>query len=97
MSLGAEFVVYRLYDAADVVIYVGMTQRLKSRLQKHRTRFRGEIAGVDFDGPLEYDMAGRVEIHEIRRHRPKHNRLHNTLEPGELQRAWWREHLGRAA
>jgi hypothetical protein len=83
---------YRLFDAADTVLYVGSTRSLTERLYKHRSRpgWGGSIARIEAvvhatrSEALDAEIADRLELnpaHSLDRDLiPKDMRL----APGEL-------------
>lgn len=74
-DLGRATTVYRLFDADDVCLYVGMTANLESRLDTHRrdSAFGNRIASVRTTLHEDRPTATPVESAEILRLRPRWN------------------------
>lgn len=71
-----EHFVYRVYDAAGRVIYVGRTRRPDARWQVHRSQKRDMVHQAHscrMAGPYKYETANRIEAHLIHVHSPAFN------------------------
>lgn len=67
--------VYRHYDAAGRLLYVGCTSLPKTRPYQHKTKpWWPEVARTVFSSPLSYAAGQSVEFAAIRNERPLHNR-----------------------
>ena len=74
--------VYYLYDAEGMLIYVGKSTKIKSRILQHLNnyetekgvRMMEEIASIDFEICGSELISLLLESHEIKKHRPKFNR-----------------------
>lgn len=73
---------YRHFDAAGVLLYVGISLSAVQRLAQHRDKpwFR-QIARVDVEWFDDRGQAERAEVAAIRRERPAHNVRHATGLP----------------
>jgi hypothetical protein len=79
--------VYRLYDAAGVVVYVGISKRLKERLLSHVRRFRIEgwdLVGFEADLMPSREAAEDREVELTMKLRPIRN-----VVVGPLHRGVW--------
>lgn len=67
--------VYRAYDAAGQLLYVGMTIDLDRRRREHKTNRIWFDQAVRFRiaGPYNYQSARRIERQAINSERPVHN------------------------
>ena len=75
MSARNQFV-YRVYNAAGEVIYVGRTSRPEHRWSVHRSAKRDMVHQTHacrMAGPYEYETARRIEAHLIHAHNPEFN------------------------
>ena len=70
-----DYYVYRLYDAAGELLYVGSTSNVRRRVQEHRRNqpWGHLIASSAFGGPLPQQDAWRLEDKTIREQRPRYN------------------------
>lgn len=69
---------YRHYDKAGRLLYVGISLSPTYRLAQHRkSHWHGQIARVDIEWHLSQERAARAEVHAIRRERPLHNKVYN--------------------
>lgn len=70
-----EHVVYRAFDAAGALLYVGCTARLEDRLSAHRfTSDWGHLGvRVKVVGPYNYETAREIERVAIATERPLYN------------------------
>lgn len=81
-NLPAKTGVYYLYDADNMLIYVGKSTNIKSRILQHLNNYeteRGvtmmqEIASISFELTGSELISLLLESHEIKKHRPKFNR-----------------------
>lgn len=66
---------YRYFDAAGVLLYVGATRRLKQREQEHRawSPWWSLVASKTVQGPYSEDVAHEHESKAITTERPKRN------------------------
>jgi predicted GIY-YIG superfamily endonuclease len=85
--------VYRLYNASDELLYIGMSGRLMARIETHTQTqpWRDQIAYVKADGFPNRKAASRAEREAIRIENPKYNVLHKTPEAlmlDKLQQFW---------
>lgn len=73
------FVVYRLYDAVDRLLYVGYTSDLPYRVYKHRrgSEFGALVARTEYDVYPTGWLAEKAEVRAIQTLRPLFNRSHN--------------------
>ena len=65
--------VYRVYDAAGELLYVGCTKRLDKRWTEHRTERPGMVAAmarIQLQGPYGRDRAREIERQAIRTEEP---------------------------
>lgn len=82
-----RYMIYRLHDAAGVVVYVGRSCDVANRIRAHHssaTHHLPEVAErsawlfdartVSMVGPYTWDEACKVERHEIETHQPRGNR-----------------------
>jgi predicted GIY-YIG superfamily endonuclease len=68
--------VYRAYNDADELLYVGVTGNLPERIKGHRSErswWRVEVARVESDGVLPWAEALASERAQIAALRPRHN------------------------
>lgn len=88
-------VLYRLYDAADELLYVGITVNSEQRIKSHRYngRWGSLIARVEQD-EVASSEAREIERNQIRRLRPRHNVLSATDSARTEVRAAARAHDG---
>lgn len=79
--------VYRCYDVADRLLYVGVTSNLPARLARHRgeSPWWAVVARLEADGYGDRAEADRHERHLIRIKRPVHNR---QITQGADRFAW---------
>lgn len=69
-----EHFVYRIYDGAGVLLYVGCTNHLERRWTEHRSTNRGMTAQarrLKVSGPYNYDTARRLEAEALTNEFPK--------------------------
>lgn len=74
---------YRAYDAAGVLLYVGITKDVDQRLREHRMTTswcRDEMARVEIEEYPNRDLAHWAEFHAITIEAPKHNRQAQAAE-----------------
>lgn len=69
-----EHFVYRAYDAADDLLYVGCTARLDERFRTHRmsTEWHPLMTRLRLSGPYNYDTARQLEREALHTERPLH-------------------------
>lgn len=81
-----EHFVYRAYDAAGRLLYVGCTRRPIARWKQHRKMGGWADDAVRFHvaGPYNYDTGRYLERHGIRTENPRHNR--DTAEEARARR-----------
>lgn len=74
-----EHFVYRAYDAAGQLLYVGCTLRPSLRYQEHKGQSRWFCMASSFkmQGPYNYETARRLEREAIHSEHP----IHNSNEP----------------
>lgn len=91
--------VYRLFGAADELLYVGCTSDLRRRSYNHSREqpWWDEVEGFSIIGPFVGEGAKRraraVEAHIIRTEAPRENIWHSTTS----KRFWHLSHLRAAA
>lgn len=81
-NLPSKTGVYYLYDSDNMLIYVGKSTNIKSRILQHLNNYdteRGvtmmqEIASISFELTGSELISLLLESHEIKKHRPKFNR-----------------------
>lgn len=75
-----QFVVYRMYDAQGILLYVGKTGAVTSRLAAHmRTQpWADQIARVEYIKCVSEQAALAVERYLIEVLTPRHNATYNT-------------------
>lgn len=74
--------VYRLYDANDVLLYVGITTDTAVRWQAHSTsKWWPNVARKDVTWYAKRTDAEAAEIAAIKAERPAHNRAHADYHP----------------
>lgn len=88
---------YRLFNAADEALYVGITRYPEQRFKTHRSQsWWSEVARRDLE-EIPDDEAFSIERDVIRQLAPAHNKQSNPNHPGTIARtrsaAW---HGGRA-
>jgi predicted GIY-YIG superfamily endonuclease len=78
MNVNGEHVVYRCYDAAGRVIYIGATSDIRKRLKVHRrdSPWFSEVFAVESTVYPERWLAFYAEGQAIRDENPRHNRMH---------------------
>lgn len=84
-------VVYRFYDDADRLIYVGSTSNLSKRQIHHRCcmAWWADVARVEYDVHADIAEARDAEREQIAELRPVHNRLHNPDWEWSYDRQAW--------
>lgn len=69
--------VYRLFDAAGQLLYVGCTMNGASRLGSHRDKpWWTQVASASFEHFSSYAEASRAEYAAIEAERPRHTKDH---------------------
>lgn len=73
------YVLYRLYDRENRLLYVGRTINPAGRLNAHlyRQLWADEVAGATFQRFTDPVTLARAEVEAIRRERPRYNVVHN--------------------
>jgi predicted GIY-YIG superfamily endonuclease len=73
--LAAPHFVYRLFDAAGALLYVGCTHDPKKRLRSHARKqpWWPEVARVDHSHPMPLGAARRLESIAINAENPRYN------------------------
>jgi hypothetical protein len=103
-------VVYRVYDEAGALLYVGQSARPDTRDRHHRSRavWYRRVARREVAGPFTRDAALAHEFYSINRELPEYNvtRENGYRGPGsqawlvaeseEFQRRWVEDHNFRA-
>ena len=88
-NLRGDFHVYYLIDAAGEIVYVGVTSDIRGRFKWHvqHNPFWPDVKRIDFTHLEGYttEQALLFEKLEIRRLRPKHNKIKTTLTPRQQQ------------
>ena len=76
MGKKSECYVYRCYDTAGVLLYVGMTGSVPGRVSQHRQSggWSDRIARVDQSGPMSRKAAAALEAKQIAELAPEFNR-----------------------
>lgn len=71
---------YRLYDTADRLLYVGITNDPKERMKAHAgdKDWWPSVCTRDFEWFASREEAAAAEVIAIREEQPAHNRTHNT-------------------
>lgn len=81
--------VYRLYDEADALLYIGMTNDPERRFEQHakERRWWPRVARRTVQWFADRPTAGRAEVGAIQAEAPKHNGTHSPLRrpPGIYQ------------
>jgi len=69
---------YRIFDEADVLLYIGMSVNKFKRVDYHCSHqpWADEIACVRFERFADREELARAEIRAIRKEHPKYNRRH---------------------
>lgn len=83
-------VVYRVFDAHDALLYIGMTNDLTSRLKNHRSTkpWWIDVARVEATQPMGRALAVTVERDSIRDEQPRYNvAAKYGMEAHEIARA----------
>lgn len=77
---------YRLYDEADVLLYVGVTDNLHSRMQMHGSSspWFGDVARTETDEHASRAGALAAEAQAIANDRPLHNRRGTGSKGGSV-------------
>lgn len=78
--------VYRFYNAAGEIIYVGCTRRPEQRWKEHQKDSRSMVAeavACRMSGPYDYPSARRIERQQQYDYRPKYNPTPITRDRGE--------------
>jgi excinuclease UvrABC nuclease subunit len=75
--------VYRCYDAAGVLLYIGLTSRLEKRMKEHRQQdeWGPEIVHMRVQPYSDERKGGDVEKSQIWYLQPRHNRMFKHYEP----------------
>jgi predicted GIY-YIG superfamily endonuclease len=76
-------ILYRFFNTAGRLLYVGITNDAATRIQQHeadKAWFR-DVTGCTMEHFPTRDALERAEIHAIQTERPKHNIAHATIEP----------------
>jgi excinuclease UvrABC nuclease subunit len=70
---------YRLYDSAGRLLYVGISHDVHSRIRTHRTdkHWGAEVADARLEVYPTRASALSAEANAIRRERPRYNVIHN--------------------
>lgn len=81
--------IYRHYDAAAALLYVGMTKNPESRpyVKYGREHWIDDSARVEVDGPYPLDEAAALERKAIRDEAPLHNVYRNNGNLKAAERA----------
>lgn len=68
---------YRLYDAADALLYVGISRQIEKRLKTHarHSPWGGDVDRIEIEDYPDRPSAELAEALAIRRENPRHNRL----------------------
>jgi hypothetical protein len=80
MSVG---MIYRCYDAADGLLYVGMTGDWIKREKVHarNTRWWSEVARVSFENCADWGAATVRDVEVIQAESPRYNVINNKRKP----------------
>jgi hypothetical protein len=80
--------VYRIHNAEDEVIYIGMSHEPAERVREHRRLkpWADEIAGHEADWYPDRAAAQAAEAKAIRKHQPKYNVVHTPELRRRIQR-----------
>lgn len=83
------FYVYRLFNAANELLWVGQTTQLTARFAKHRQErpWAGEIATATVTPVVDLEAALTAETEAIKIENPKYNKIeggdpHSRFHPG---------------
>lgn len=94
---------YRLYDADDVLLYVGVTYNPKARFTQHRDTksWWPQVARTEFQWFPSRSEAEAAERELIEAEAPPHNVLHHPVRGAQLRAAnseqYWRRVDGQRA
>ena len=73
--------VYRLYDATDVLLYIGVANRPDERWGTHRNKpWWSQVARTEIEWHPNRDAALRCEAVAIREENPLHNQVIPNLD-----------------
>jgi predicted GIY-YIG superfamily endonuclease len=86
-----ETVLYRLHDADDSLLYVGISSRLGRRLDEHAEvkPWWPQVASVTLERFPDRVSATVAEGAAIRSERPEHNVVSLSVARGERERVCW--------
>lgn len=78
-SDGERTALYRLYDASDQLLYVGIATDPKARWYRHASDkdWWGDVATREVEWFASREEASNAEITAIHKEKPTHNRTHN--------------------
>ena len=84
--------VYRIYDAAGELMYVGVTKRGHKRQTEHvaHKRWADEMAETQWEHYPTREEALHREAHLIRTHHPRYNKIHRLPDAGQPERQEYR-------
>lgn len=75
-SAGSEHCLYRHFDGAGILLYVGVTFRIAKRVQEHAKAalWWSEVATITIERFPSKEAASQAEARAVRTERPKHNK-----------------------
>lgn len=75
--------IYRLWNAEDALIYIGIAKNPAARFAKHaeRSHWWPEVASIQIDWAPTRDEALSIEREAIRAEKPRYNVRHNGVPP----------------
>lgn len=76
------FILYRLWDASDQLLYVGITKTLRVRMRSHGRHqiWWHHVARKTFEYYIDRKSLVHAETRAIKRERPKWNVCHNSWD-----------------
>ncbi len=85
---GVPGVVYRMFNAAGDLLYIGCTTRFIRRMtdHEHNRPWWSEVASITVEHFESGYQAAKAEAVAIRSEAPRHNVQHNVLAPREALR-----------
>lgn len=77
MTEPLHHILYRFYDTADRLLYIGMTTNMATRLSEHRLskNWWSEIARIELEHYGDRLLLRQAEVHAIRNENPVYNAL----------------------
>jgi predicted GIY-YIG superfamily endonuclease len=91
MTERRDHFVYRLFDVADELLYVGCTRRPTERWREHRTDrpyMTDQVKSVRMQGPYARTVARRIEREAIRNENPAYGWTPQRAQQVRIRNQW---------